>query len=211
MKPKAVALGALVFALLGLGCEEEVQFGTGSTEAAAGQAKKSRGKSKKSKSEDESSPKPPPKIDFEEAEFAESDKSRDPFRAFDKQFKEEREGQVESQRKVVLEQYSIEQLKLIGIITRVHPARAMLVDPGGKGHVIVRGQFIGRPEVVQTAKGVGASYEVNWRVDRIRPGDIVLVREDPTNPDVPSATRVIPLRQDGDVDELLEQIENAGS
>jgi type IV pilus assembly protein PilP len=40
----------------------------------------------------------------------------------------------------------------------------------------------------------GTVYEINWRVDRIRSSDIVLVREDPSNPDVPSATRVIPLR-----------------
>jgi type IV pilus assembly protein PilP len=33
-------------------------------------------------------------------------------------------------------------------------------------------------------------------VDRIRDTDIVLVREDPANPDVPTATRVIPLRPD---------------
>jgi type IV pilus assembly protein PilP len=149
-------------------------------------------------------------VDFSEAEFAESDKSRDPFRSFSKQFAEERQGQVESQRKVILEQYSIDQLKLIGIITRVHPARAMMVDPTGIGHVIQRGQFIGRAEVVQTAKGVGASYEVNWRVDRIRPGDVVFVREDPTNPDVPSASRVVPLHQENEL-EFLGQIEKAGS
>jgi len=47
---------------------------------------------------------------------------------------------------------------------------------------------------VQGAGASGTTYEINWRVDRIRPGDVVLVREDPSNPDVPSATRVIPLR-----------------
>lgn len=201
-----VQVSLLAFALGLFGCEEEVVFGGGATPAASGAPKRAPKDEEKKKEE----AKAPPKIDFAEAEFAESEKSRDPFRSFDKQFAEERQGQVESQRKVVLEQYSIEQLKLIGIITRVHPARAMMVDPTGIGHVIKRGQFIGKPEVVQTAKGVGASYEVNWRVDRIRPGDVVLVREDPTNPDVPSATRVVPLRQDGEI-ELLEQIENAGS
>ena len=40
----------------------------------------------------------------------------------------------------------------------------------------------------------GATYQVNWRVDRIREGDVVLVREDPTNPDVPAVSRVLPLR-----------------
>lgn len=181
-------------------------FGTGAAPASSGRA----AKKEKGKKEKQNQVKAPPKVDFSEAEFAESEKSRDPFRSFEKQFAEERQGQVESQRKVVLEQYSIDQLKLIGIITRVHPARAMMVDPSGVGHVIKRGQFIGKAEVVQTAKGVGASYEVNWRVDRIREGDVVLVREDPTNPDVPTATRVVTLHQDNEA-ELLEQIENAGT
>ena len=56
-----------------------------------------------------------------------------------------------------------------------------------------RGQFIGRAETVQGGAS-GAEYEINWRVERIRESDIVLVRDDPTNPDVPSATRIIPLR-----------------
>jgi hypothetical protein len=63
--------------------------------------------------------------------------------------------------------------------------------------VIQRGQFVGRADIVQTASRSGATYEINWRVDRIRPADIVLVREDPNNPDVPSATKVIPLRPEG--------------
>jgi type IV pilus assembly protein PilP len=60
--------------------------------------------------------------------------------------------------------------------------------------VVQRGQFVGRSEVVQAAGSRSATYEINWRVDRIRDGDIVLVREDPANPDVPTATKVIPLR-----------------
>jgi type IV pilus assembly protein PilP len=142
---------------------------------------------------------PPPKIDYQEAEFAENDKSRDPFRSFASTFLNEARSKVKSQREVVLDQYSIEDLKLIGIVTGIVPAKAMLVDPTGKGHVVQRGQFIGRPETVQAATASGTAYEVNWRVDRIRDGDVVLVREDPQNPDVPSATKVIPLRPEGTV------------
>jgi type IV pilus assembly protein PilP len=144
---------------------------------------------------------PPPKIDYQEAEFAENDKSRDPFRSFASIFLNEARSKVKSQREVVLDQYSIEDLKLIGIVTGIVPAKAMLVDPTGKGHVVQRGQFIGRPETVQAATASGTAYEVNWRVDRIRDGDVVLVREDPQNPDVPSATKVIPLRPEGSVDD----------
>ncbi len=138
----------------------------------------------------------PPPVDFQETEFVESDRSRDPFRSFAEYFVNEARGQVKSQRVVILEQYAVDELKLVGIVTRVEPPKAMLVDPTGVGHVVHRGQFVGRPTVVQPASGVGAAYEVNWRIDRIREGDVVLVRDDPANPDVPSATRVIPLRTD---------------
>ena len=139
----------------------------------------------------------PPKFEIVESEFSESERSRDPFRSFLSIFKEENKGAARSQREVVLSQYGIDELKLIGIVTRVDPAKAMLVDPHGTGHVVQRGQFVGKADIVQAAGRTGASYEINWRVDRIRPSDIVLIREDPSNPDVPSATRVIPLRPEG--------------
>ena len=142
-------------------------------------------------------PGPAPKVEIVEAEFTESERSRDPFRSFSDIFKEESQDAAKSQREVVLSQFSIDELKLIGIVTRAEPAKAMLVDPGGMGHVVKRGQFVGRADIVQAAGRTGASYEINWRVDRIRDGDIVLIREDPANPDVPSATRVIPLRPEG--------------
>jgi type IV pilus assembly protein PilP len=136
----------------------------------------------------------PPKVDIQETEFGESERSRDPFRSFATKFVEESKARVHSQREVILGQYALDELKLIGIVTRAEPAKAMLVDPTGKGFVIQRGQFVGRADVVQGAGQSGTTYEINWRVDRIRPSDVVLVREDPSNPDVPSATRVIPLR-----------------
>jgi len=146
----------------------------------------------------------PPKVTFQESEFTESNRSRDPFRSYASVFAQEAKTQVKSQRKVVLDKYSLDELKLIGIVTRVHPAKAMLVDPNGKGYVVQPGQFVGRPEVVQSANQ-DTTFEVNWRVDRIRPTDIVLVREDPSNPDVPTATRVIPLRPKGEEQTTGEQ------
>jgi type IV pilus assembly protein PilP len=130
----------------------------------------------------------------QETEFSESERSRDPFRSFAKNFAQDTKARVHSQREVILSQYALDELKLIGIVTRAEPAKAMLVDPTGKGFVVQRGQFVGRADVVQGAGASGAVYEINWRVDRIRPSDVVLIREDPANPDVPSATRVIPLR-----------------
>ena len=142
---------------------------------------------------------PPGRREFPEADFTETERSRDPFRPYSKKFAEEEMGRVKSQRQVLLAEFSVDDLKLIGIVTRIAPARAMLVDPTGKGHVVRRGDFVGRADVVQLAGASGSTYELNWRLDRIRDGDVVLVREDPNNPDVPAATKVIPLRPEGGV------------
>ena len=140
---------------------------------------------------------PLPEPDFQEQEFGESDRSRDPFRSYEEFFVAQAKGKVRSQRAVVLEQYSLDELKLVGIVQHANPTMAMLVDPTGKGHTIKRGQFVGRSEVVHGSGQRGASYELNWRVEAIREGDVVFVREDPANPDVPSATKVIALRPEG--------------
>jgi len=134
-----------------------------------------------------------PPVQFQEADFSESDRSRDPFRSFASEFAEEARTRVKSQREVVLDQYALDELKLVGIVTRIQPERALLIDPTGKGHIVERGQFVGRAEVVQGGTS-GADYEINWRVERIRDSDVVFVRDDPNNPDVPSATRIIALR-----------------
>jgi type IV pilus assembly protein PilP len=140
-----------------------------------------------------------PRIDFQEVEFGESDRSRDPFRSFAASFVAESRSTAKSQREVVLEEFAIDELKLVGIVTGVADARAMLVDPQGRGHVVRRGQFVGKAEVVHADSKGAAPFEVNWRIDRIRDGDVVLVREDPKNPEVPSSTRVIALRPDREV------------
>ena len=137
----------------------------------------------------------PPPVEFLETDFTEGERSRDPFRSYAKTFAEEARSRVKSQREVVLDQYAVDELHLVGIVTRIQPERALLVDPTGKGHIIQRGQFVGHAETVQGGAS-GADYEINWRVERIRDSDIVLVRDDPTNPDVPSSTRIIPLRTD---------------
>lgn len=143
---------------------------------------------------------PPPRRDFVEADFTETERSRDPFRSYARKFASEDDGSTEqSQREVLLKEFAVDDLKLIGIVTRVTPARAMLVDPTGRGHVVRRGQFIGRADLVRVAGQSGTTYELNWRLDSIRDGDVVLVREDPNNPDVPAATKVIPLRPEGTI------------
>ena len=51
----------------------------------------------------------PPPVDFQETEFMESDRSRDPFRSFAKAFVQEGSDRIKSQRQVVL---GIEQVHL---------------------------------------------------------------------------------------------------
>jgi type IV pilus assembly protein PilP len=128
-------------------------------------------------------------------DFSEASRMRDPFTSYAEEFAVEARKRVKSQREVVLDQYALDELKLSALVTGIRPALAMLIDPTKTGHVVQEGQFVGRSEVVQGGTS-GAEYEINWRVDRIRDTDIVLVREDPANPDVPTATRVIPLRPD---------------
>jgi type IV pilus assembly protein PilP len=75
-----------------------------------------------------------------------------------------------------------------------NPSRALLIDPTGLGWVAKVGDFVGKPEVVHSGGPTGADVPINWRVDRIRVGDVVLIREDPSHPEIPPATRVIALR-----------------
>ena len=140
----------------------------------------------------------PPKVPMQEVEFAESERSRDPFRAYASSFVEEARTRTKSQREVVMEDFGIEDMRLVGIVTGGVEPRAMLVDPRGFGHVVHRGQFIGRAEVVQGEGKGNKAYEINWRVDRVRAGDVVLVREDPKNPEIPSSTRVLALHPQAD-------------
>lgn len=193
VRPLALILcGAL--AASGLGCGDDPPANTSTTKTGKKlpSGKKAAGKQGEAEqaAADQRPPPVGPPIDFNDSALM-----RDPFMSFAREFAEEAKKRVRSQRNVVLDQYGLDELKLAGLVTGIRPARAMLIDPTKKGHVVHEGQFVGRAEVVQGGAS-GADYEINWRIDRIRDSDIVLVREDPSNPDVPSATRVIPLRPD---------------
>ena len=144
---------------------------------------------------------PPPmaKVDFAENDFVESDRNRDPFRSFAAIFAPEPQKKLTGrQLAVLLPQYSIDELKLVAIVTGGEYPRAMVVDPNGKGWVLKRGDWVGRPEIVHTGGANGADYQLNWRVDKVRDGDVVFSREDPANPAVPPASRVISLHPEAD-------------
>jgi type IV pilus assembly protein PilP len=147
----------------------------------------------------------PPELkgpEYTENDFVESDRNRDPFRSF---LVQQQPANKESlnQRKVELAQYSLDELKLIAIVQGSDQARAMFLDPSGKGTVVYKGTFICRPEVVHIGGSNGPEYQLNWRIDRIREGDVVLIREDPAQPAIPPATRVIPLHPEADKDAQL--------
>ena len=138
---------------------------------------------------------------FSDDDFAELDiQNRDPFRSYAKAFKAQ--AAAPAQRRVLMPSTSLDEMKLIAIVTGIATPRAMLTDTAQVGHVIRRGDYIGRPEVVQTGGSEGMPVTLNWRVDRIRPGSVVLTREDPTAPDKPPLTRVMPLHEGGEAPQL---------
>lgn len=178
-----------VVLLLGLACEDDVVQNISpvgpSAQPAAARATASVAEAPESAA--------PPKVEYQEEDFSETERSRDPFRSFSELFVAQANTAVRTQRTVILEDFPVDSLKLIGIVSRIEPAKAMLLDPTGQGHVVHRNDYVGKAERVQVGT-TNAEYEINWRIDRIRDADVVLIREDPTNPDVPSATRVIALR-----------------
>jgi len=135
--------------------------------------------------------------EYTENDFVESDRNRDPFRSFIVQ-NQPVNKQLLNQRKVELAQYSIDELKLVAIVMGSDQSRAMFIDPSGKGTVVYKGTFICRPEVVHIGGSNGPEYQLNWRVDRIRDADVVLIREDPAQPAIPPATRVVPLHPEAE-------------
>lgn len=194
--------GALLIALAsaaGCGGDEEAAgpIGLGSGDGSDGKKKKEdKGGSQASAAIVDSGP-----IIYTDEDFSELDiQNRDPFRSYAKAFKAQ--AAAPAQRRVLLPSTSLDEMKLIAIITGIATPRAMLTDTASVGHVIRRGDYIGRPEVVQTGGSEGMPVTLNWRVDRIRPGSVVLTREDPTAPDKPPLTRVMPLHEGGEAPQL---------
>jgi type IV pilus assembly protein PilP len=183
---------ALVAAAFGCGSDPPAPAAAAPAAAAPAAAAPAAALAQKAADDQDKAADPMPQVPID---FIEASRMRDPFMSYAAEFAVEAKKRVKSQREVVLDQYPLDDLKLSALVTGIRPALAMLMDPAKTGHVVHEGQFVGRAEVVQGGTA-GAEYEINWRVDRIRDTDIVLVREDPANPDVPTATRVIPLRPD---------------
>jgi type IV pilus assembly protein PilP len=107
--------------------------------------------------------------------IVEGPSSRDPFRAFRVTLPPPQEDVRPRKARRV----PVEQLKLVALVTHTSVPRAVLVDPSGRGYIVTTGELVGRPEIV-------GERAASFRVDRIREGDVVLVREDSAE-----ATRVL--------------------
>lgn len=132
-----------------------------------------------------------PNVPINDSDFTESDSSRDPFHVFAQAVKPVVEVKLQPQYAVLLEKYSIDELKLVAIVTAADGPRAMFVDPAGKGHVVQRGVHIARGELVKLGAGAMSSYPLHWKIDRIKPNEVVLVREDTLHPEVQPTYREI--------------------
>jgi type IV pilus assembly protein PilP len=138
---------------------------------------------------------PLPLREFQEKEFSESEESRDPFRSYSSVFTEQAKIHSVNQRKVLAERFALDELKLIGIVTRGGPyALLMDADSHPLGYVARPGDFVGKAEIVHSGGPTGNDVAINWRVDRIREGDVVFVREDPSHPEIPPTHHVVALR-----------------
>jgi type IV pilus assembly protein PilP len=127
----------------------------------------------------------PPRAPIDEGALVEGDKSRDPFRAY----AVAPTPPPEDTRPRKSRRFGVDQLSLVGVVTRTAEPRAMLVDPRGKGWIVAPGDLVGRPEVV-------GARTVSWRVDRIREREVVLVRDDAYELAAADTTRVLAMRQD---------------
>jgi type IV pilus assembly protein PilP len=129
---------------------------------------------------------------LKDEDFTESPRNRDPFRSNSTSFRAK--APEEMQRRVVMPTTSVDEMRLIAIVTGMPQPKAMLVDPAGVGYVVQRGDYVGRPKVIQATGSV--SMALNWRVDRIRENEVVLTQQDPAEPTRSALTKIIPLRDE---------------
>ena len=83
---------------------------------------------------------------------------RDPFRSLFDEIGEDESDELKTE----LQQFELDQLRLVAVVSRIASPYAMVEDPDGKGHTLTRGTLIGK----------------HWgRVSQIKP-DCVVVKEE---------------------------------
>jgi hypothetical protein len=131
-----------------------------------------------------------------EDSFIESPTRRDPFRSFIVPLTKKSDTAAMPQVEALLTEFRLDELELIAIIsgsgTRSGAPMAMVVDPTGLGHIIHRGNFVGRGETVRKVHS-GEEVLIYWRVARIREDAVVFEREDPFSPTETTVTKVLSL------------------
>jgi type IV pilus assembly protein PilP len=192
MKTKIVSLLFVVLGTAVVGCEDEIMTAPPTDNAPVAKA---------TATASASSEGGPEVREFTPEDFVESEESRDPFRDFTHLYNlKAPEARVALQRPVKASEFALDELKLVGILTRGR-ASVLLTDPKGFGWILHTGDFIGRAEMVSVGGTDGSEVPINWKVDLIRADRVVFIREDTTRPEIPPTTRVMPLYPAGDPDE----------
>lgn len=200
VRRRGYAVLALALALTACGDEEPQAAGRGFEGAApapaqAGGAVAAAGAAAEAGGAAAAAAGPREPVAYKDEDFVESVSNRDPFKIYTTQYRADLpEG---AQRRVYMPTTAVEEMRLIAIVTGVAKPKAMLLDPVGVGHVVERGDYVGRPKVIQASGNVAMT--LNWRVDRIRENEVVLTQEDATDPTRIAMTKIIPLREEGEV------------
>ena len=82
----------------------------------------------------------PAKIEDEIAYVYSPIGKRDPFRSIYDEFQQDSGNEQLTE----LQKFELDQLKLVGIVSRIATPYAMVEDPNGKGHTLTRGKLIGK-------------------------------------------------------------------
>jgi hypothetical protein len=131
------------------------------------------------------------KLVLKDEDFLESERNRDPFRSYSLTPGAAlgAEPVVDPQRPVVMPTTAVEEMKLIAVVLGLPRPKAMLTDGVGVGHVVQRGDYLGKAKMLQATGSV--PMMLNWRVDRIRENEVVLTRQDPTDASNTPMSRII--------------------
>ena len=104
------------------------------------------------------------------------DKNRDPFRSYLRELATPMRRTVKVQRKVLMQRYALEELKLIAVVTGRTKPLAMFRDPTGLGISVMRGDYL--------SKSAG-------RVKQILPDRVIVQIEEYTEDQQRVAERVV--------------------
>jgi type IV pilus assembly protein PilP len=137
-------------------------------------------------------------VSFNESDFTESESSRDPFHSYVRVFAPSQQTVQKVEYNVILEKYTVDELRLAAIINAGDGYTAMFIDPTGRGWSIKRGDHMCRGEIVKLGDKYQSSYPLYWKVDRIKETEVVLMREDSLHPEVPPTYREIPLHPEAE-------------